>query len=68
MSDTHRYNAVTYLLDRNVDVGRGNKLVFTDTVAELTYGALQTQTRRLAKARISPQAEAAASSPPPAAP
>jgi 4-hydroxybenzoate-CoA ligase len=42
------YNAVTWLLDRNVDEGRGSKLAFTDTVAELTYGALQTETRRLA--------------------
>lgn len=42
------YNAVTWLLDRNVDEGRGSKLAFTDTVAELTYGALQRETRRLA--------------------
>jgi 4-hydroxybenzoate-CoA ligase len=39
---------VTWLLDRNVDEGRGGKLAFTDTVSELTYGALQTQSRRLA--------------------
>jgi 4-hydroxybenzoate-CoA ligase len=42
------YNAVTWLLDRNVDEGRGNKLAFTDTARELTYGELQKQTRRLA--------------------
>src|SRR5947199_1220594 len=42
------YNAVTWLLDRNVDGGRGGKLAFTDTVSELTYGDLQSQTRRLA--------------------
>ena len=36
------YNAVTWLLDRNVDEGRGDKLAFTDTVSELTYGELQT--------------------------
>jgi 4-hydroxybenzoate-CoA ligase len=42
------YNAVTWLLDRNVDEGRGGKLAFTDTVSELTYGELQTQSRRLA--------------------
>jgi 4-hydroxybenzoate-CoA ligase len=42
------YNAVTWLLDRNVDEGRGGKLAFTDTVSELTYGDLQKQTRRLA--------------------
>jgi 4-hydroxybenzoate-CoA ligase len=39
------YNAVTWLLDRNVDEGRGAKLAFTDTVSELTYGELQRQTR-----------------------
>ena len=48
MSDTDSYNAVTWLLDRNVEEGRGDKLAFTDTVSELTYGALQTQSRRLA--------------------
>src|ERR1700730_14905447 len=42
------YNAVTWLLDRNVDEGRGGKLAFTDTVRELTYGDLQTQSRRAA--------------------
>src|SRR5436190_613162 len=42
------YNAVTWLLDRNVDEGRGAKLAFTDTVSELTYGDLQIKTRRLA--------------------
>jgi 4-hydroxybenzoate-CoA ligase len=42
------YNAVTWLLDRNVDEGRAKKLAFTDTVSELSYGDLQTQSRRLA--------------------
>ena len=42
------YNAVTWLLDRNVDEGRGDKLAFTDTVSELTYGELQKQSRRVA--------------------
>src|SRR6476469_7747569 len=42
------YNAVTWLLDRNVDEGRGEKLAFTDTVSELTYGGLQQQSRRAA--------------------
>ena len=41
------YNAVTWLLDRNVDEGRGDKLAFTDTVDDLTYGQLQSQSRRL---------------------
>ncbi len=42
------YNAVTWLLDRNVDEGRGDKLAFTDTASTLTYGELQAQSRRLA--------------------
>src|SRR5258707_5447821 len=42
------YNAVTWLLDRNVDEGRAQKLAFTDTVSELTYGELQKQSCRLA--------------------
>src|ERR1700754_1801262 len=42
------YNAVTWLLDRNVEQGRGAKLAFTDTVSELTYGALQQQSCRVA--------------------
>ncbi|WFU40628.1 benzoate-CoA ligase family protein [Bradyrhizobium sp. CB82] len=42
------YNAVTWLLDRNVAEGRGNKLVFDDTVSRLTYGELQQQTCRAA--------------------
>src|ERR1700742_3590477 len=42
------YNAVTWLLDRNVDEGRGSKLAFTDTVRELSYGELQKQSRRAA--------------------
>jgi 4-hydroxybenzoate-CoA ligase len=42
------YNAVTWLLDRNIDEGRASKLAFTDTMSELTYGELQTQSRRAA--------------------
>src|SRR5260370_38443907 len=42
------YNAATWLLDRNVDEGRGGKLAFTDSFSELTYGDLQKQSRRLA--------------------
>src|SRR6202047_2350634 len=42
------YNAVTWLLDRNVDEGRGAKLAFTDTVSELTYRDLQQQSCRAA--------------------
>src|ERR1700710_1033833 len=42
------YNAVTWLLDRNIDEGRGAKLAFTDTGSELTYGNLQQQSYRVA--------------------
>ena len=28
------YNAVTWLLDRNIDEGRADKLAFTDTVSD----------------------------------
>ncbi len=42
------YNAVTWLLDRNVEEGRGNKLAFDDTVSRLTYGELQRESRRAA--------------------
>ncbi|MGY3348127.1 MULTISPECIES: benzoate-CoA ligase family protein [unclassified Bradyrhizobium] len=42
------YNAVTWLLDRNVEEGRGGKLAFDDTVSRLTYGELQRETRRAA--------------------
>src|SRR3982751_1931901 len=42
------YNAVTWLLDRNIDEGRADKLAFTDTVSELSYGELQKQSCRVA--------------------
>lgn len=42
------YNAVTWLLDRNVEEGRGSKLAFDDTVSRLTYAELQQQTSRAA--------------------
>src|SRR6202041_2028483 len=42
------YNAVTYLLDRNIDEGRAEKLAYTDTVSELPYGDLQKQSCRVA--------------------
>src|SRR5512143_3871582 len=42
------YNAVTWLLDRNVEEGRGAKLAFTDTVSELSYRDLQKQSCRVA--------------------
>jgi 4-hydroxybenzoate-CoA ligase len=45
---TDSYNAVTWLLDRNVEEGRRDKLAFTDTVSELSYGELQAQTCRAA--------------------
>src|ERR1700727_2417716 len=42
------YNAVTWLLDRNVGEGRGGKFAFTDTVSELPYGELKQQSCRAA--------------------
>ncbi len=42
------YNAVTYLLDRNIAEGRGAKAAFTDPASTITYAELQTQSRRLA--------------------
>src|ERR1700744_2235624 len=45
---TGAYNAVSYLLDRNIDQGRAHKLAYTDTVSELTYGELQRQSCRVA--------------------
>jgi 4-hydroxybenzoate-CoA ligase len=42
------YNAVSWLLDRNVDEGRGGKLAYNDTVSELTYRGLQQQSCRVA--------------------
>src|SRR3954470_21984223 len=41
------YNAVTWLLDRNIDEGRADKLAFTDTVSTLSYGELQNQSCRV---------------------
>ena len=42
------YNAVTWLLDRNVEEGRGSKLAYTDGASDLTYGDLQKQSCRAA--------------------
>jgi 4-hydroxybenzoate-CoA ligase len=42
------YNAVTWLLDRNIEAGRGDKLAYTDTISELSYRALQQQSCRVA--------------------
>jgi 4-hydroxybenzoate-CoA ligase len=47
-STSDSYNAVSWLLDRNVDEGRGAKLAYNDTVSELTYRGLQQQTCRVA--------------------
>src|SRR6202790_4734688 len=41
-------NAGNWLLARKVDEGRADKLAFTDTVSELSYGELQKQSCRLA--------------------
>jgi 4-hydroxybenzoate-CoA ligase len=42
------YNAVAWLLDRNIEEGRAQKLAFTDTVSELSYGDLAKQSCRVA--------------------
>src|ERR1700744_1796322 len=42
------YNAVTWLLDRNIEEGRGSKLAYTDGRSELSYGELQKQSFRAA--------------------
>jgi 4-hydroxybenzoate-CoA ligase len=42
------YNAVTWLLDRNIEEGRGAKLAYTDTVSDLTFSDLQRETCRAA--------------------
>ena len=44
------YNAVTWLLDRNIDAGRGDKLAYTDGTRELSFRELQSQSCRLANA------------------
>ncbi|CCD89958.1 benzoate-CoA ligase family protein [Bradyrhizobium sp. ORS 285] len=38
---------MSWLLDRNVEAGRGDKLAYTDTVSELTYRGLQQQSCRV---------------------
>src|ERR1700693_136997 len=48
MSDIGSYNAVSWLLDRNVDEGRAKKRAFTETASELTHGDLQKQSCRVA--------------------
>ena len=46
------YNACADLLDRNVEAGRGAKAAFRDPARDLTYGALDAQTRRFANALL----------------
>jgi 4-hydroxybenzoate-CoA ligase len=47
MSDA-AYNAVTYLLDRNLEAGRGDKRAYVDGARELTYAGLRDQSNRVA--------------------
>jgi 4-hydroxybenzoate-CoA ligase len=42
------YNAVTDLLDRNIDEGRGDRVAFIDRNRRLTYRQLQAQSCRIA--------------------
>ena len=46
---TATYNAVTELLDRNVEAGRGGKTAFIDPQRSITYADLQADTRRFAR-------------------
>jgi 4-hydroxybenzoate-CoA ligase len=48
VSSDESYNAVSYLLDRNVREGRGDKMVFKDPLNEITYAQLETKSRRFA--------------------
>jgi 4-hydroxybenzoate-CoA ligase len=45
-----RYNAATEFVDNNVARGLGSKIAFVDPQRSLTYGELQAQTCRLARA------------------
>ena len=47
------YNACTDLLDRNIDKGLGAKTAFIDPARSITYGELQTETRRFANLLVS---------------
>jgi 4-hydroxybenzoate-CoA ligase len=42
------YNAVTDLLDRNIEMGRSNKAAFIDRKRQVTYGELQAESCRVA--------------------
>jgi len=44
------YNAASDFVDRNIAEGRADKAAFIDPDSELTYGALQDQSRRFANA------------------
>lgn len=41
-------NAVTHLLDRNIEAGRGGKIAFVDPSTHLTYGELQRRSGQMA--------------------
>ncbi len=47
------YNACTDLLDRNIDKGLGAKTAFIDPARSITYGELQSETRRFANLLVS---------------
>lgn len=50
MTRSNRYNAVEVMVDRNVDLGFGDKPVFVDPDRSITYAELQNATRRVANA------------------
>lgn len=48
MENSRAYNAVEEMVDRNVALGRGEKVAFADPDRSLTYGALQFASNRVA--------------------
>ncbi|MEJ2176593.1 MAG: benzoate-CoA ligase family protein [Gammaproteobacteria bacterium] len=48
MNYPRHYNAVTELLDRNIDEGRGDKIAFVDQQRSVSYSELQHQSCRVA--------------------
>jgi 4-hydroxybenzoate-CoA ligase len=51
-SESATYNAVNWLLDRNILEGRSDKVVFIDDTRHLTYGQLQKLSCRVANALL----------------
>ena len=47
MGNSRHYNAATDMVDRNVEQGYGGKTAFIDPERSLTYGKLQTDSKRM---------------------